>query len=107
MRDIIMRVGVDGRWVGAVRRNYYIRVVLPAGEHHLCVQWQSAFKTYTQKVAFDRFDSSANGQYYFLVRLLYPGGLQVERLNPDEAHFVFSHQKYRLAVSRARATHSH
>jgi hypothetical protein len=106
MRDVTMRVGVDGRWVGAVRMNYFIRVVLPAGEHHLCVQWQSAFKTYTQKGAFAEFDSSANQQYYFRIRLLYPGGLQLEPLNSDEAQFLFSHHKYRLAVSRAR-NHSH
>jgi hypothetical protein len=99
MRDITMRVGLDGSWIGAVRGNLYIANSVSPGEHHLCVQWQSTFKSYTEKAAFASFTANANQQYYFRIEILYPGGLKLETINPDEAKFLLSRCKCNVARS--------
>lgn len=99
MRDITMRVGLDGSWIGAVRRNLYISTLVSPGEHHLCVQWQSTFKSYTKIGAFASFTANADQQYYFRIEMLYPGGLKLEKIDPDEAKFLLSRCKCKLATS--------
>ena len=38
---IIVKVGVDGGWVGATSGNSFLATTVDPGEHHLCVAWQS------------------------------------------------------------------
>lgn len=36
-----MRMGIDGKWVGATHGTSYLATTVEPGEHHLCASWQS------------------------------------------------------------------
>jgi hypothetical protein len=38
-RDVTVRVGLDGQWVGATRGASYLSFAVEPGEHHLCVDF--------------------------------------------------------------------
>ncbi len=42
----VVQIGVDGKWVGAVRNNDYFAISVPAGEHHLCVQEEPVLQAF-------------------------------------------------------------
>jgi len=63
------RIGMDGAWVGANQGNSYFAIDVAPGEHHLCVDWQSAFGSLKQKVGMAEFTAEAGKTYYFEVKM--------------------------------------
>ena len=59
------RFGMDGAWVGATQGNSYFALDVAPGEHHLCVDWQSAFGSLKKMVGMADFDAEAGKTYYF------------------------------------------
>jgi len=37
----VVRMGIDGKWVGATHGNSYFFTTVDPGEHHLCASWQT------------------------------------------------------------------
>src|SRR5579863_8186549 len=35
-----LRIGLDGKWAGAVKGDSYVAFSVDPGEHHLCTSWQ-------------------------------------------------------------------
>ena len=63
------KVGLDGTWVGANKSNSYFFFPVETGDHHLCVAWQSALKTYSKKVGLTNFSAEPGKAYYFEARI--------------------------------------
>jgi hypothetical protein len=91
-----LRIGVDGKWVGADKGNSYISFSLDPGEHHLCARWQSHFKRLSSEEAFYGFTADPGKIYYFRARINEIGGsggasnfsLDLEPLNEDQGKYL-------------------
>lgn len=93
--DPTVQVGLDGRWIGATRNRSYIAMPLEPGEHHLCVEWKSHLQHRLPSLA--SLHVEPGKKYYFRARMMYPGGLELQHLDPDEGQ---------LLISRARPSSS-
>ena len=101
-----VRVGLDGKWTGALRWSSYAELQIAPGVHHLCQQRQGRHKQF-DSVALYALNATAGGSYYFLVG---SGGTGLNEINPDEARMLMvtsksglSSQKLFPATSRSRA----
>jgi len=106
------RYGMDGSWVGATQGNSYFTLDVAPGEHHLCVDWQSAFGRLRQKIGMAEFTAEAGKTYYFESKVKIKmqnggdGGGDVDRdldfvqVSDDEGRFRL--KSAALATSTAR-----
>jgi hypothetical protein len=91
-----LRVGVDGKWVGADKGNSYISFSVESGEHHLCARWQSRWKRFSNEEAFNGFTADPGKIYYFRALITeIPTSigsssfyLDLEPLNGDEGKYL-------------------
>jgi carboxypeptidase family protein len=86
----VIRIGVDGNWIGATKKNSYLAFSVGPGEHHLCAQWQPTAKNDSRKIGFAAFTAEVGKQYYFRDRTILHLGLELEHLDPDEGQFLVS-----------------
>lgn len=89
--DPTVQIGVDGNWVGTTRNRSYLALPIDPGEHHLCVEWKSHVQNRLPQLA--RVQAEAGSKYYFRARIMYPGGLELQRLDPDEGQLLVSHAR--------------
>jgi hypothetical protein len=104
-----LRVGLDGKWVGAGKGTSYINFTVEPGEHHLCVNWQSRWKHFSREAAFFGFTADPGKTYYFRARISEMGSagaanfpLDLEPVNEDEGRYLVSISQ----PSVSRASHS-
>lgn len=102
--DVTTRFGVDGAWVGANKGDSYFVYNVPAGEHHLCVNWQSRFHTLNKNVDVASLNAETGKTYYFEARVAIESRdvgqklpmeinrLYLKQLNEDEG-------KYQVKIS--------
>jgi hypothetical protein len=64
----ITRFGLDGAWVGATNLRSYFFFSTDPGEHHLCSNGQSIFKSRTDQSAALTFTAEPGKVYYFATR---------------------------------------
>jgi hypothetical protein len=91
-----LRVGVDGKWIGADKGNSYLSFSVEPGEHHVCTNWQSSWKRLSKQAAFTSFTADPGKTYYFRAHITelrgYGGGsnfsLELEPLNGDEGQYL-------------------
>jgi hypothetical protein len=90
-----IRVGLDGKWIGAVRGNSYLAFSVDPGDHHLCTNWQSHFKRLSREASFTSFKAEAGKAYYFRANILYQSvgtatamSLDLEPVNDDEGKYL-------------------
>jgi hypothetical protein len=92
--QVVTRIGVDGRWVGANCGSSYVTAVIPAGEHHLCADWQSAvFLSSRPYPALDSFTAEPGKIYYFRAKVVYIKGvttIDLGPLNADEGRLLIA-----------------
>jgi|HubBroStandDraft_1064217.scaffolds.fasta_scaffold32547_3 hypothetical protein len=69
-RDVTVRVGLDGKWLGATRGTSYLSFALEPGEHHLCVDFLSEFLEPGRLVSLYGFTAEAGKIYYFRARTM-------------------------------------
>lgn len=82
-----MRVGLDGRWVGATGGNSYVTFTVSAGEHHLCFWRQSKLKSWANIIFLAKLTATAGATYYFYC----PSGYNFHPyINPDEAKLLLA-----------------
>ncbi len=97
-----LRVGLDGKWVGADKDDSYISFSVDPGEHHLCTRWQSSLKRLSDKAAFAGFTADPGKVYYFRARIIEGGdfnfSLDFAPVNEDEG-------KYLVASSAPSVSH--
>lgn len=91
-----IRVGVDGKWVGANQGATYLEVPVSAGEHHLCARWQSHLSSLSKLLALYNFSAQSNQAYYFQILIEYQTGvsgaakpyLKLQSLSSDEGKYL-------------------
>jgi hypothetical protein len=97
-----LRVGLDGKWVGADKSNSYLAFSVDPGEHHLCTRWQSSWKRFSSKAAFASLTADPGRVYYFRARIIEGTGsnfaLDFAPVNEDEG-------KYLVASSAPSVSH--
>lgn len=101
----IVKIGMDGQWIGALKGNSYLLISADAGPHHLCVNWQSVLKRFSKLVSLNDVNAQPGSAYYFRARTMMasiegPFTLDLQRINPAEANLLLS--KYPLAISKAK-----
>jgi hypothetical protein len=86
-----LRVGLDGKWVGAAKGDSYLSFSVDPGEHHLCTRWQSHWKRFSDKAAFAGFTADSGQIYYFRARIIEGQNnfaLDFEPVNGDEGKYL-------------------
>ena len=64
-----LRVGMDGKWVGATRSHTYLSLVVDPGVHHLCVSVQGfTVETLENGITLHRLEVEAGKTYYVRMR---------------------------------------
>lgn len=113
-KEVTVRVGVDGAWVGATRGNSYLFFTVEPGEHHLCADIVTGVLSAGRRVSLYGLTAEAGSVYYFRARTtggpssaMYRNGLDdiisidLDRLNNDEGKYLVAYSP--LSVSNARA----
>jgi hypothetical protein len=100
------RIGIDGKWIGAMHSNSYLFSSVEPGEHHLCASWQS-FVGFDVglKVAALHFTAEGGKSYYFAVKDKWlrdhgPPEIEFVPLDSDEGQLLAG--KFSVAKSRLR-----
>jgi hypothetical protein len=79
VRDVTIRIGLDGEWVGATRGNSYLFFPVEPGEHHLCADWTSDFLPSDRLVSLFGLTVESGKTYYFRARTTGGPGSLTER----------------------------
>jgi hypothetical protein len=113
-KDVIVRIGLDGAWVGATRGDSYLSFPVEPGEHHLCANIMSGLLSTGRRVSFFGLTTEAAGVYYFRARIT--GGpssamdrnglddtisIDLDALNRDEGKFLVAYSS--RSVSKAKS----
>jgi hypothetical protein len=104
-RDVTVRVGLDGEWVGATRGDSYLSFAVEPGEHHLCVDFLSQFLKPGRLVSLYGFTAQAGKTYYFRARTTASGSrdvafLDLDLVNDDEGKLLVANSP--LSVSHPK-----
>ncbi len=86
------RIGLDGKWIGAVVQGAYLAFPVSVGVHHLCTRGQSWMFGTVNLVSLAQLNAEAGASYYFSP-IFSP-------LDPDEAQLLLAW--YVPAASAAR-----
>ncbi len=98
--NVTTRVGVDGTWAGANKGDSYFTYAVTPGEHHLCVNWQSALRALASKAEALAFTAEAGKTYYFETSVLMKqedagqrqsyveDRLHLKQVNTDEGQYL-------------------
>jgi hypothetical protein len=103
----VLKIALDGAWVGAYKKNSYFTVQAKPGEHHVCATVQT--DDFAESVlALVHFTAEPGKVYYFRTRFLggtsslYPSPpyLDLDPLDSDQAKYLIA--SYPLSVSTAK-----
>jgi hypothetical protein len=91
-----LRIGLDGKWVGAYKHNSYFSVSVEPGEHHLCVNVQQP--SLPGLIALAHFTAEQGEIYYFRTQLIAgiatiyptPPHLDLDRPDSDQAKYLIA-----------------
>lgn len=72
------RIGLDGKWIGAVVQGAYLAFPVSVGVHRLCTRGQSWLFGTVNLVSMTQLNAKAGDSYYFSITF--------GRFDPDEAH---------------------
>ena len=92
LRDVTLRVGLDGNWMGATRGSSYFFFTAEPGEHHLCADWSGHGDSFLGLTV------EAGKTYYLRARTTASAGatrdsapspfLDFDLVNPDEGRYL-------------------
>jgi len=93
----VMKIGLDGAWVGAYKQNSYFTVSVDPGEHHVCANVQSKASIGLQ-LALAHFTAEPGRIYYFRTRFFAgmpgiesaPPHVDLETVDSDEAKYLMA-----------------
>lgn len=89
-----LRIGMDGRWMGATHAGSYFFFYAEPGEHHLCAAVQSAIAGHL--FALSSFAAEAGKVYYFRQRSLSGSFIRtfdLDEINGDQGELLLSYSK--------------
>jgi hypothetical protein len=101
VENAVIKVGMDGRWVGASRGNSYLLVSAEPGDHHMCLNWQSSLEERSRAFAMTSFTAEA-GRIYYLRARLFPGGdgdysFDLDLINTDEGKYLVASSAFSVS----------
>jgi hypothetical protein len=93
----VMKIGLDGAWVGAYKQNSYFTVSVGSGEHHICANVQSK-ASIGRLLALAHFIAEPGKIYYFRTRFFggmpgvetAPPYVDLETVDSDEAKYLMT-----------------
>ena len=100
------KIGIDGQWVGANKKNSYFSVSVAPGEHHLCAKMQTRVlpKDIVKDVELAHLMVEAGKVYYYRTRIFAvnngPFYLSLAPVDSDEAEYLIASDP--LATARVR-----
>lgn len=94
--SLIMKVGLDGAWIGANQKRSYFAFKVEPGVHHICVSGQWPF---SPPVSLARVVAQPDGIYYFGTQFYCDssggcGPLAVEPVDEDQAKLLIQTSPY-------------
>lgn len=103
-----LRIGLDGKWVGAYKHNSYFSVLVEPGEHHVCVSVQQMQLDPSGLVTLAHFNAEQGKIYYFRTQLISgittiyptPPHLDLDRPDSDQAEYLIA--SYPVGVSQPK-----
>lgn len=106
--EVVSRIGLDGKWIGANCGASYLFTNVSAGEHHLCADWQPSLFIRgpfgSRPLPFlTSFNAQAGKSYYFLARILYAKGISEIALDPvsgDEGQLLIANSP--MSISKPK-----
>jgi hypothetical protein len=67
--NVTMRIGVDGKWVGADHGESYLLLPVDPGNHSVCASWQSVLESRAKLAAAASLTAESGKVYYFAVKV--------------------------------------
>jgi hypothetical protein len=96
----LTKVAMDGTWMGANHGNSYLFFAADPGEHHLCINWQSAFVVRSRAFAMANFTAEEGKTYYFRARV-FPGkddySFDLDMVNSDQGKFLVASSVFAIS----------
>jgi hypothetical protein len=97
----VVKVGIDGNWVGATRGNSYLLVFVDPVDHHMCLNWQSSLQERSRAFAMTSLSAVAGESYYLRARL-FPGhsgdySFDLELVNGDEGKYLVASSAFSVS----------
>jgi hypothetical protein len=90
-----MRVGLDGKWVGANDGKSYFFFSAEPGEHNVCTEWQSGtFKKSSERVGEALHVTLEAGKSYYLRLNFSYQRMHLELADEAEGHFLIGSSLY-------------
>jgi len=89
----ITKIGIDGQWVGANKKDSYFSVSVEPGEHHLCMAPQMAPSPSYGDVELVHLVVEAGRVYYYRTRISSerpPIFLGLNQVDSDEAEYLIA-----------------
>lgn len=103
-QNATVRFAMDGAWVGANNGNSYFALTVDPGLHHLCANWQSAWKRLNKNVDLTSFTAESGQVYYYAAQVTVNSRDSVSfglaQLNLDEGKYRV--QNFKLSTSKAK-----
>jgi hypothetical protein len=87
----IVKLAVDGTWVGANHGDSYFSVSVEPGEHHVCATLQSSLVP--QRVELAHFTAAADAVYYYRTQLLTSRAivvLELDAIDSDQGKYLIA-----------------
>jgi hypothetical protein len=87
----IVKVGLDGSWVGANRGTSYLFFAIEPGEHHLCAEWQvrEPPSSIRRTVSLASLRAEPGQTYYLRARFLWNANSpDFEKIDPDQGRLL-------------------
>jgi len=97
----VVRVGLNGKWIGANKGDSWFAVTIPPGKQRVCVAWNAPFVRLTDRIHLTELDAEA-GKTYYLETTALTGKYEVNRVllektTQNEAWFLRSNSKMATA----------
>jgi Protein of unknown function (DUF2846) len=90
-----MRVGVDGKWVGANNGKSYFFFPVEPGDHNVCAEWQSGtFKKTSERIGEAMELTTEAGKTYYLRLIFAYQRMSLELEDGAEGHFLIGSSLY-------------
>lgn len=93
----VIRIGIDGRWVGANKGSSYFSVLVDPGEHHLCAGDQAG--VFKERPVLAHFTAEPGKVYFYWTRML-DYNLDLGPVDSDEAAYRIG--QFQLATAQAK-----
>jgi hypothetical protein len=104
----VVRIGMDGAWVGAVKGSSWFALRVSPGVHHFCARRQTSANSQDDPefdIALNVLDAKPGSVHYLTMAPPYiigPGIMLLEENNPDEALLLMEQSRPVTAIEKPR-----